>query len=343
VAMLFDPWGQPYFGPVGLWRRWWQEQADQLRADPAARLAVQHGFVVAPAALAKLGWRRADIRRELRRGNWASVGHGALSPLVLSPSGNAYRDRRRAHGLSAAATALRNPDGVAADCTAAILHGLPTMAVPPTPQLTARSDATLGRRAGSHTFGASVRPEDASDWFGVPVLTVARTLVDLARHSRRDGIMAIDAALREELVDPDDLKRAVSQAAGWPGIRQAREVLALGDGRAESAAESITRLALVDEGFPHFEPQVVVRDPARRRNWRVDLLEPVSRVIVEVDGLDKYRDDNVRKEEKIRETRLEKLGYCVIRVTWDDVVRHWVDTAALIRKKIRERAPHLPP
>jgi very-short-patch-repair endonuclease len=66
-------------------------------------------------------------------------------------------------------------------------------------------------------------------------------------------------------------------------------------------------------------------------------------VIVEVDGLDKYRDDNVRKEEKIRETRLEKLGYCVIRVTWDDVVRHWVDTAALIRKKIRERAPHLPP
>lgn len=332
MSYLFDPWGNPYLGPAGEWQQWWQDHAVELARDPLARRALRQGFVIVPHLV---GLSSNDARRKVRRREWVTVQHGVFTPLVL-PTDDSYLRRRRAHVLTATAAALRNPDHAISVRSGAIVHGLPTMHVPNRPELTAINDVRLGRR-GPHVFGASVRPEDLTRWYGVPVLSVARTLVDLGRRDRRDAIMAADAALRESLVQPDELERALARAAGWPGVRQARAVLALADGRSESAAESITRLALIDDGFPHFEPQVQIPDRARGKSWRVDLLNEQARLIIEVDGLDKYRDDSVRKNEKVRETRLERLGYKVVRITWDDVVRHWPETAAEIRAELRAR------
>lgn len=331
MAYLLDPWGNPYPGPVGEWQQWWQEQAVELARDRVVgRRAVQQGFVVAPGPV---GLTSNDSRRKVRRREWTAVQHGVFSPLRLPAEDSPFIRQRKLHVLASTASAMRNSDHAISGRSCAIVHGLPTMAVPERPELTAIKEVRLGRR-GPHVFGAAVTPDDLTQWYGVPVLTVARTLVDLGRHNRRDAIMAADAALRERVVEPEDIERALARAAGWPGVRQTREVLALADGRAESAAESITRLALIDEGLPHFEPQVRIHDRARGTHWRVDLLNEAAGLIIEVDGLDKYRDDDVRKQEKLRETRLEKLGYEVIRVTWDDVVRHWRDTAAEIRAKL---------
>lgn len=232
--------------------------------------------------------------------------------------------------LTAAAASVLHPDQVISARSGAILHGLPTFTIPELSQLTERTPETLGRRRGGHVFGAAVRDRDIVGWYGLPVLSVARTVVDLARHDRFDGIMAADAALREGLVTEAQLEAALRQAIGWPGVRQARKIIEAADPRAESPAESITRLRLLDDGFPQPEPQVWIADPERGRSYRVDIKLKGTNLILEVDGLTKYTGDERRKE-KVRETRLEKLGNRVERILWDDVVKYWPATSRRLR------------
>jgi hypothetical protein len=231
---------------------------------------------------------------------------------------------RRRCAVAASAAVLGRPGHVVSGRSAALLHGLPLFRLPPSPEVTDREQNGLGRRAMSHVHGAAIADRDVGDWFGVPVLTVARTLVDLGRHDRRDAIMAVDAALREGLVGRDDIGTALEQAAGWPGVRQAREVLALGDPRAESPLESLARLVLRDDGFP----------PPDLQRWigadRVDMLFEPQRLVLEIDGLDKYRLTTLGEEKK-RERRLRRAGFRVERLTWDELTRDWPKTRCWLR------------
>lgn len=161
-------------------------------------------------------------------------------------------------------------------------------------------------------------------WYGASVTTVARTLVDLARHDRRDAIMAGDAALRERLVTPTALDTALADAGGWPWVRQARAILALATPLAESPLESITRVALHDDGFPPPQLQVWIGDD------RVDLYWPNHGLVLEADGRGKYTGEELWREKK-REQRLRARVRRIERVTWSDVVRDWPETSARLR------------
>jgi hypothetical protein len=197
-------------------------------------------------------------------------------------------------------------------------------ALPRRPEVTDDLQNGLGRHVGAHVYGASIDLDDITRWFGLDVLNVPRTLVDLGRHDRRDAIMAGDAALRERLTTRQEIDRSLDQAIGWPGVRQAREVLALLDPRAESPLESLARLVLHDDGFP----------PPDLQKWfgpdRVDMVFEEQHLILEIDGLDKYRKTTVA-EEKRRERRLRRYGYRVERLTWDDLVVHWPATRRWLR------------
>jgi very-short-patch-repair endonuclease len=304
--------------PSLLWRRWWEIQAESLAGDAARELASQRGFVVGAKALRQLGWQRHDIRRELRRGRWTVAARGVFSPVVVE--GDEHDARRKRHALSSSAAALLHPGRAVSGRSAAILHGLPTFGIPGQPILTTQGNDPDGRRHGAHVRSASLDAHALTAWYGASLLTVARTLVDLARLDRRDAIMAADAALRAELVTLAEIETELVGAAGWPGIRQARSVLSLADGRAESPLESLVRLALHDDGFPPPEPQLVVG------GYRVDFCWPEYRLIVEADGRGKYTDDALWEEKK-RETRLRALGYRVERVLWADVVTSWPVTS----------------
>ena len=72
-----------------------------------------------------------------------------------------------------------------------------------------------------------------------------------------------------------DLNDALEVAVGWPYVRRARAIVALGNRLAESALESLVRLKLHDDGFPQPELQVDIDE------YRVDLLLRAQRVIVE--------------------------------------------------------------
>ena len=216
------------------------------------------------------------------------------------------------------------PDHAIAARSAATVHGLPVFRLPIKPEVTDDLHNGLGSHVGAHVYGATIDLDDVTSWFGVPVLRVARTLVDLARHDRRDAIMAADAALRERLTTRDEIDRSLEQAGGWPGVRQAREVLALADPRAESPLESLARLVLHDDGFP----------PPDLQRWfgrdRVDMVFDEQRLIIEIDGLGKYA-KATPAEEKRRERRLRRYGYRVERLTWDDLVVNWPATRQWLR------------
>jgi hypothetical protein len=322
-------------GAAETWRRWWDAQARD--DDPATALARSQGFVVTIDQRRALGWQRHDDRRELRRGTWSAVARGIRTPVAVDRDNpSKYVLRRRSHALLATATSLTRADHVISGRSAAILSGLPTLWIPTRPELTA-GDVALGRRDLSHVFGATLTSDDITSWYGAPVTTLARTVVDQARHDRRDGIMACDAALRQGLVTRAQLERTLGSARGWPGVRQARAIVALADPRAESPLESLTRLALHDDGFPPAEPQVIIRDPRWRWWYRVDLLFKEQRLIIEADGREKYEprdgeEDDDRWGEKRRETRLRGLDYRVERVLWEDVVHNWPDTSRRLRR-----------
>jgi hypothetical protein len=305
------------------WQRWWQKQADELADDPATRLALRHGFVVRTDALLAAGWSHNDIRRAVRRGMWSRPAHGALSPVVLA--GTTHEDVRRRHALQSAAGSLLRPDHVVSEVSAAIVHGLPTLAVPDQPVLTTRGLDAPGRRRGALIRSATVDDHAVASWFGMPVSTVARTIVDVARNDRRDGIIAVDAALRDELVTADELAVELVGAAGWRGVRQARAVVALADPLAESPLESLIRLALDEDGFPPPQLQFPIG------GFRVDFCWPQRRLILEADGRVKYSDDALWLEKR-RESQLRALGYWVERVLWSDLFAGWPATSRRLRR-----------
>jgi very-short-patch-repair endonuclease len=316
-------------GPAARWQDWWQQQAAGLDG-PAA----EQGFVLATAQLPLAGATRQTAQIAVRRGRWSAAGYGAIAPVDIRDA-QSHVVARRQHALACAAAVLRRPDHVVSGRSAAILHGLPTYTIPPRPELTAPSRG-LGRRGPAQVYGASLTAEQVTRWFGVPVIGTARSLVDLGRHDRRDAIMAVDAALREALVGQVEVADQLARARGWPGVRQAREVLALASPLAESPLESLARLVLHDDGFPAPRLQVQILGTP----YRVDLLWPEARLILEIDGLEKYSADEYRREyrrEKRREQRLRKLGYRIERITWDDIVQRWPETRAWLRVAL-----HLP-
>jgi Protein of unknown function (DUF559) len=112
-----------------------------------------------------------------------------------------------------------------------------------------------------------------------------RWAVDLARTARRlDALPILDAALRAELVLPEELQAEVGQHAGLKGVRQARRLVRLADGRAECRQESQLRLVLIDGGLPAPEPQVWVIDGNGVARYRLDLAYRERKVGIEYDG-----------------------------------------------------------
>jgi very-short-patch-repair endonuclease len=306
-------------GPAEQWQTWWRSK---IHESDLTRAAAASGFVLTTRQLLESGITRSATRAAVRRQEWTSAGYGRVAPIsVIDDEPPAWLAARRRHALLAAGSALTRADHVISANSAAIVHGLPTMSVPRLPQLTETHTDVMGRRSLAHVYSARLDPVSTTYWFGAPVTTVARTIVDQARHGRRDGLMAADAALREGLVTDDAMRVELADAAGWPGIRQARQVWEVASPQAESALESVVRLALHDAGFPPPQLQVVIGP------YRVDLCWPERKLIIEADGEGKYRNDALRREKR-REHYLHVRGWRVIRLMWADVLVDWPLTQA---------------
>jgi hypothetical protein len=116
--------------------------------------------------------------------------------------------------------------------------------------------------------------------------------------------------------------------------RAARVVDVSGDG-SDSPLETLCRLLFVGHGLPPADQQALLVDP--RDGWfaRVDFLWPAHRTVVEADGRTKYGEPADLWREKLRQERIEELGYAVVRVTWGQVTRQPAGTVARVLRGFR--------
>lgn len=167
---------------------------------------------------------------------------------------------------------------------------------------------------------------------GVRVTTPAWTVVDCARLMQaRDALIIADAALHEGLCRYDDIRGAIKASRNTRAIGQARWVLAQADHLSESPGETWTRMLAHELGYRTIS-QFEVRDGDFVAY--IDLMLDDGRTGLEFDGMLKYRKPsgdqsaNAVLREKLRQGRLEELGYRILRVMWAQLS----DPAALDRR-----------
>ncbi|MBI4944416.1 MAG: hypothetical protein HY830_27050 [Actinobacteria bacterium] len=186
---------------------------------------------------------------------------------------------------------------------------------------------------------------------GLLVTSPVRTVTDCLRVLRPPDALAVTDAAARRLVPAAVLVAAVDGLAGWPGVVQARRLVALADGRRESPLESWSAVAFDDLDVPQplWQADISDREGAVGRGdswWSCG-------VVGESDGKAKYRlraeerggADAARlaqvlHEERERERRLRAAGLTVVRWGPRDVLspRAADVFAAHLRRKLAERA-----
>lgn len=300
-----------------------------LDGSPVGRLACRQAFVVTPAQARAAGMDPAELRRRVRRHEWTATRRGVLS--VLAPTlGNRPE-------ILAAAGALVRPDATISHECAALARGLDVLHTPAVATLSTPYRSHACSRSGAVVRAAVLQADEVTHWFGAPLTTVARTVVDIARRGASDGIVVADSALREGLVTHAQLRAVLARQSRWDGVVTARQVVELATPKSESPLESLARLFMATHGIALPEQQVRIH--TARGAYRVDGLWAHRAVVFEADGLGKYRDDgsgqdNPLVREKLRQEALEQAGYTVVRVTWADIHLRPHETAARIRRAL---------
>jgi len=222
----------------------------------------------------------------------------------------------------AAAVAVAGKGTVVSHRDAAIIHRLTLLDHPPGVVAITRLSGAAGSRTARpgidlHLAALPVRHVTVCE--GIPVTSVARTVIDIARTTAfKAGVVTADSALYARRTSVAKLSAVTWDCDRWPGIRRAREVVAFCDPRAESAFESIARVAFRDGGLPPPMLQVWVGN-GERMVGRVDFLWSDQWTIGEADGAAKCADPDLARKQLWRDTELRRAGYEVIHFTWREL------------------------
>jgi REase_MTES_1575 len=308
--------------------------------DNPDQILAGHPFTPADARVA--GISANSLRRLLGLGIVRSVCYG-----VYVDSGAEDSLPLRA----AAVAKVAPPDAVICRGTAAWLYGVDTLALqelndPPVVDSVRPTSVRALKLSATRGHSQTLLDGDVVEWHGLRVTSPLATAVHLARHLPRPfGLSALDAMARAELIALLELRDAVRRYPHHPGIVQARELAGLVDPAAESPGESWLRLRMVDGGFPHPVPQVVVSDG--ERDYRVDLgfLDPMPgttrRLALEYDSDQWHSTPEQRAADELRRKNLDRLGWDVMSV------RRWqiLGDDASLERAVGERLgmePRLP-
>lgn len=285
-----------------------------------------------------------SLARAVRRGDILRVRHGAYAdgPWWAQATTD---DRHRATAVCVVRS--YSSPVLASHTTAAVMHGLPTWGQDLRDlHLTHLTPASGRTQAGVVHHRGVCRVDDITRVGGVLVTSVARTIIDAAALVDVErGLIMADAALHRGLVLPEQLERQYVQQDRDPRTLHVRLVVRRADGRAASPGESRSRHLFWTQGLPSPVPQYAVRDHRGNLIGVVDFAWPELGVIVEFDGLAKYRTllnpgesaEEAVIREKLREDRIrEATGWTVVRITWADLARPTL-TADRIRRAMYRR------
>lgn len=288
------------------------------------------------------------FRKELRGQGFSDYRLGAMCGRrnIVRVRRGAYIDAADYAGMTpedrhllavdAAVHDLRKP-AVVSHTSAALLLDLPRWRMPMERVHLTRAASGSGNRTHRKVLHAlPLSDDDVTTARGITVTSPARTIVDVARMGRvEQAIIMGDHALNRAMITKDDLDAAAARVARLRGSRHASTAIAAMDHRSESVGETRCRRVLHGLGLVPTLQRVV-----RYRGGfvaRVDFCVEDEALVIEFDGLIKYKLDGMDPEAKVqvladekkREENLTGLGLRVVRVVWKEL-----DTPAVIRQRI---------
>lgn len=280
------------------------------------------------ADLRRDGWTKAGIEHAVRSGAAYRVAKGAL---LLGTGPASLRDR------VAALFQVLPPAAVVAFHTAAALYGFGV--VPHTEPYILVPAGSAVPDIRKVAIRQAVLPIGEPRWVdGLPCVPPERAAIDLARTCRRlDAIAVLDAALRSGHCQPASLARELARHDRLRGVRQARQLVALADPRAECRQESGLRLVLVDGRLARPEPQLWVHDEWEQPRYRLDLGYQDLLVAAEYDGAS-HLDRSRMRADRERHNWLAARGWTMRYFTDRDLYQRRPYIVATMREAIA-RAP----
>jgi hypothetical protein len=245
-------------------------------------------------------------------------------PAVQRLSRDTYLPRVMAAeplGRLAAVLLTAPPGTVASHRTAALVWGLE---IPMLDRADHRVDLTVPEssraesRADRRVYRCDLPDGDVARRRSVPVTSAARTWRDLAAVLQPGPLLAVTDQLLRHWCTAADLEAQLLRRPSGRGSARARTVLPLGDHRAESPMESVTRWLIHAAGLPAPIAQYRVHDRSGRFLGRADLAWPEHKLLVEFDG-DLHRERKVFVADLRRQNGLLSEGWTMLRYTSADV------------------------
>lgn len=200
------------------------------------------------------------------------------------------------------------------------------------------------RRKGVTAHTVIIGPDEIECVNGIRISTRSRTWLDMARRLPLADLVCLGDQLiriprpefegRSEPFDTmDGLRALVSRHPNMQGVVRAREALELMRVGADSAPESMLRLAMLDANLPEPDLQIALRanDPA---SPTADVGYRHRRLAIQYDG-DHHLLEAQRSSDRRRDKAFEAAGWTVLVVTKDDATDGFQRVIAAIKRHLR--------
>lgn len=302
------------------------------RPDSEGKLSTDH--VIGEMARAQWG---LVTRRQLIGAGLAKstidrrLTSGRLIPLHRGVYAVGHRRLRREGFWLAAVLAV--PGSVLSHRDAAGLHAL-------RPANHARVDVATSGHAAAHKGirvhrTRTLHADDVTNISGIPVTTVARTLVDLAAVVPLDHLAkAIKEAENQRKLDSTAIQASLHRTRTRRGPGHAALKQALSEHA--SLATTLTR-SILEAGFQRLIQQHGLPKPHTNvhiEGMEVDACWLQARLVVELDGWAHHSNRQAFQRDRERDVRLQLAGYRVLRFTHHDVTRHPLHVAVAVRQAL---------
>jgi very-short-patch-repair endonuclease len=172
------------------------------------------------------------------------------------------------------------------------------------------------RRPGLRIYRrSSLWPEDHTTRHGIPVTTPIQTLIDLSLRLDRRGIeRMINEADKYDLAHPPELRRALDERGGEPGVAVLRRIL-------DRRTFRLTKEEL-ERRFLPLAARAGLRVPLTGQlvnEFEVDFYWPDLGLVVETDGLRYHRTPAEQARDRLRDQAHTAAGLTQLRFTHEQV------------------------
>jgi hypothetical protein len=291
---------------------------DRPRLLVVSELATAQGGVVARWQLIPLGVTPHAIKSWLRSGRLHCLFRGvyALGHRAITPKGHVL------------APVLAYGDGaVLSHRSAADWWGFSRTSRRPV-DVTVPGRTRTGQRGIDLHLARSLDPRDVTAFEGVPITTVARTLLDLAEVvPRRKLKAAVEEADRRGDYDGLAVKELLARSPGRHGLKPLSDLLS------DFTYDELSREEL-EALFFDFCKEYGVARPSMNcsiEGHTVDAHWPGTNLVVELDSRAFHLNAKAFEEDRKRDAQLLLAGYRVVRITYRQLTQEPATIANLLK------------